>query len=74
MERKKPFMAEWLKEWIAKNRKHRTMGQGGTLVCPKQMDLIDIHSKERLNFCPLCGENLGKPTKIKDYADIYWEH
>jgi hypothetical protein len=67
------FVAEWLKEWMEKNRKHRTINEGRTLVCPVGIKMIDIETPERYQYCPLCGARLGNSTRDVNCNFIFGE-
>ncbi|MBZ9571918.1 hypothetical protein KJA15_01090 [Patescibacteria group bacterium] len=67
------IIAEWLKKWLKKHQRHRTVNKGSTLVCPKNMITIDVTNITHFKYCPLCGTDLGK-IKIEGEHNHSWEH
>jgi len=69
----KKFVADWLKEWMKKNKKHRTINEGNTLVCPQALEMLDIRIAKRYRYCPLCGAELGNSLQDENY-NLIWTH
>lgn len=67
------IVAEWLKEWIEKNKRHRTINAGRTLVCPTKMFTLDVIGVVRFHCCPLCGTELG-PIGGEENYNYSWQH
>ncbi|KPJ56857.1 hypothetical protein AMJ49_03530 [Parcubacteria bacterium DG_74_2] len=67
------IVAEWLKEWMEKNKRHRTINAARTLVCPKQMFTIDVFEVVRFHYCPLCGTKLGSISTEENHY-YSWQH
>lgn len=73
-------VSPWLTGWLERNRRHRTIDDGQTFVCPHgdhhAIRTVRYDSRKRWIHCPFCKRPLGTPQPVEgdkvDSANRQW--